>query len=658
MTIDYQKIKVEGFDLEVEVGVIPPGLVTTFLEGLKVNSTLSKTDYEEFLLAALVKGFFNELLDFVTALDSEQDRKMLRHGLLENIYRLNTKLNPKHVVIYNKQLRHRMDSIRGGGPSEPVLTMNPGWRDYGKGDLNLNQEPVRKLLNEIWEDLKKHSGYDYHLAKINVLDMEIPILDISSMALDMDRFIMEFILKKCEGNIFIARHDNRLWIGYVLAFAVPRIEELIYELAHCNYMASFTENVIYTQMYLAVIKYNPMLNYESINWDAFDTGEDAAIPEVSTPQDRVRKASGRTPAKSRRSSKEEAEAEKPRFRDVSYEKILGLGAEIKKRIIGQDKAVNSISEAIAVARVGLRGANKPIGAFLFAGKTGVGKTELAKVVADNLTEHECITVACVEYQQAHEISKIFGSPPGYVGFEDESRNPHASTPPTTVASKLKENPFSVVLFDEIEKADPAIYNVLLQIMDEGKVTSGRGETISFSDAVIILTSNVGTAEAEELCLLNRMGFGEDGRDKCSLAEVAIQEAIRERFKPEFRNRLSETVIFNSLSKADCKDIIDVLLNKTKINLEKAQELTMVWDGAVKEHILAEGFSEEFGAREIERVISKKIEVPLANYILQKYILKKGDKHKDVISISVNKKQIHFKSSALIEQGARSKGAMI
>jgi hypothetical protein len=515
--------------------------------------------------------------------------------------------------------------------------MNPGWLESNKGDTQVFAAPVQDLLNDIWEELKKDTAKDFTLKKVNVLEMELPILIMSSVKVELDDLIVDFLFKKCDGNLFLAKHDQRLWIGYVLALTIPHIEKIIYALAKSNYMESFTENVIYTQMYMAVLKVNPELNWEIIDWDAFQTGETSQEPPE---EPRMRRITSKTPLtrNKNRSSRQEAEEEKPKFRDAPYEKVLGLSKEIKTRIIGQDSAVDSVCEAIAVARVGLRGEKKPVGTFLFAGKTGVGKTELAKVIADVLTDHEPIRIDCSEYQQAHEISKIFGAPPGYIGFEDDSKHPHASTPPTTVASKLKDKPFSVVLFDEIEKADPAINNVLLQIMDEGQVTSGRGETVSFNNAVVILTSNVGTAEAEEACAANRLGFGEDDRDLCSLAEETINAAIKDRFKPEFRNRLSETVIFNSLDKSICKGIVDVLLDKTKEHLEKAQHITMRWDDTVRDFILKEGYSEEFGAREMERVIGKYIELPLAKYILEhKYMSKKKDELAAGVTINLSMK---------------------
>lgn len=608
--MNYRKVYIAEFNLEVEVGVVPSNSTSRFLSSLEVGSTISKPNYEDFLLTSLIKDLPELMKPYM---DDAQSERLLRQQLLAKIYTFNTKLDPKCVVIHNNRLMHQIDSLRSGGPSEPVLTANPGWISSIKGDIFVDPDSVGSLIEEIWEDAKKDVNREYFLSKVGVLDMEIPVLHLEAN-FDMSSLIVDFVLKRCQGDLRLAQQNNRFWMGYVIALCIPRIEEIIHALSKANYISSYTDQVIHTQLYLAVTRVNPELEWEHIDWSVLESAT------LSAPRDeiqsRVSQAVNRTPvAQSLRSSREEAEAEKPKFRDVSYEKILTLSEKIKTRIRGQDPSVDALCEAIAIARVGLRGDKRPIGAFLFTGKTGVGKTELAKVLADELTDRDPIRIDCSEYQQPHEISKIFGSPPGYAGYEDDSKNPHASTPPSTVARKLQENPFSVVLFDEIEKADPAINNVLLQIMDEGHVTTGRGDIVSFNNAVVILTSNIGTDEAEEVCKANKLGFGEDSEDKCALTEETINAAIKTRFKPEFRNRLSEIIIFNSLSREVCREIVDVLLNKTKYNLEKAQHISISWDDSVRDAVLKDGYSEDYGARELERSIQKLIELPLAKYIL-------------------------------------------
>ena len=650
--MEYRTVKLNDFELEIEVGVVPANSTSDFLSNLTViSNTLAKNDYEEFLLASLTKNF-NGLIQELSTMENEQDRRLIRFSLLEYIYQLNPRLKPDRVVIHKNKLLHLMDSLKSGGPSEPTLTMNPGWLE-SVDSVEVDTASLKKLVEKIWEEVKTDSARSYVLKPVALLGTELPILKLSSVPFDFNDFVMEYLYKKCDGNLFLARSDKRLWIGYVIAFTIPGIAPLVDVFKKGGFVNKFSEHVLYGHIYSAVVQVNPDLNYDNVDWDSFSS---VADPQGDAENARRVGVSSRTPLtrgnQQLRESREEAEAEKPKFKDVPYEKVIGLSEEVKTRIIGQDDAVDSICESIAVARVGLRGDKKPIGTFLFAGKTGVGKTELAKVLAEALTNNEPIRIDCSEYQQAHEIAKIFGAPPGYIGFEDEDKNPHKGPPPTTVASKLKERPFSVVLFDEIEKADPAINNVLLQIMDEGHVTSGRGDTISFNNALVILTSNVGTAEAEEACAANRLGFGEDDRDLCSLSEETINDAIKERFKPEFRNRLSDTIIFNSLSRDVCRGIADVLLGKTRENLEKAQHVTMAWDDSVREHILDEGYSEEFGAREMERVIRKSVELPLAKHILDSVYKDKGKRFEQgaVLQLSMKDGELDFK----IEDGRNEK----
>lgn len=658
----YKNVAIEDFGLELEIQVIPRSATSEFLLEFKVKDGLvTKKNYEEFLFFSLVKDS-KKLKKDIDKIKDKHERRLLHLDIIEEIYKINPKLKPNMIIINDTgQLMHRMDSIRAGGPSEPVLTANPNWIDGSNALNELQPELLKAFLDDVWEDIKKENVGDYIKETISSLGTEVPILKISSLNLVVEQFVTDYVYRRCDGNIFLASNDQRLWIGYILGFVIPKLEKFIQVLNEANYMNTYTDNVIYTQVYMAAIRVNPELAWELIDWEIF-SGDSEKEETPNTPikkdatQSPLRKVTSKTPISRKRtkSSRDEIEEEKPKFIDVSYEKVLGLADAIKTRIIGQDKAVESLCDSISVARVGLRGDKRPIGTFLFTGRTGVGKTELSKVLADELANSSLIRIDCSEYQQAHEISKIFGAPPGYVGFEDDSRGPHQSSPPSTVAAKLKATPFSVVLFDEIEKADPAINNVLLQIMDEGHVTSGRGETISFNNAVVVLTSNIGTDEAQEACDANKLGFGEDQRDFSALTESVISEAIKKRFKPEFRNRLTEIIVFNSLTKDVCKGIVDVLLNKTKVNLEKAQHISFLWDDTVREFILEQGFSEEYGAREIMRVIQKQVELPLAKYILHKKYVDNEDQLPSGTTIYISIENDEIKFNEVLPDGEKAR----
>ena len=266
--MDYRTVKLDNFELEVEVGVVPTHSTSDFLAALSVSNTLAKSDYEEFLLSSLIRNF-NRLAKRLSNIEDEQDRKMLRFNLLELIYKFNSKLKPDRVIIHDDRLLHMMDSVKNGGPSEPTLVMNPGWIESGGGDVDVNSKLLLDLVDEIWEEVKKDTTRDYHMEEVKILGMSIPILKVSSINLNVEEFIVEYLLKKCDGNLFLAKNDKRLWIGYVIAFAIPAIPHVVKALEEGNFIKTYTDNVVYTQLYMAILKVNPELNYDLIDWDVF-----------------------------------------------------------------------------------------------------------------------------------------------------------------------------------------------------------------------------------------------------------------------------------------------------------------------------------------------------------------------------------------------------
>jgi ATP-dependent Clp protease ATP-binding subunit ClpC len=282
--------------------------------------------------------------------------------------------------------------------------------------------------------------------------------------------------------------------------------------------------------------------------------------------------------------------------------LVNLDAELKKSIIGQDKAVELIAKAVRRSRAGVGDANRPVGSFLFLGRTGVGKTEVCKVLAKQLfvSDKALIKLDMSEYQEGHSVSKLVGSPPGYVGYEDASM----------VCERVRRNPYCIVLFDEIEKAHADVYNVLLQILDEGRLTDNKGKTTSFKNAIIIMTSNAGV---ENLSRTAKVGFGGD-EEAASREEELVMQGVRKRFKPEFINRIDNIVIFNSLTKQDVTKIAKIQINKL---IEKMSVVGMRLDvsAAGVEWLADKGFSAEYGARPLRRVIQTELEDKIAEEIL-------------------------------------------
>lgn len=304
---------------------------------------------------------------------------------------------------------------------------------------------------------------------------------------------------------------------------------------------------------------------------------------------------------------EEEEEQKQLFDDLQVEDVLTLYDRCVDVVVGQDKAVKKIVKSIERARAGLRDPDQPIGSFLLTGPTGVGKTYFAKTLAQELTgeESNLIRVDCSEYQSQHEYAKLIGAPHGYIGFEQGG----------VLTTAIGKSPFSVVLFDEIEKAHDKVFNLLLQMMDEGALTSNMGKRYSFKDAVILLTSNLGVAEAEKIS--KEMGFergggvvGYDQRIK------AMEAAMAKTFRPEFINRLDEAAHFMPLSREDCKKIVVLELNKLLTFLKANRNITVGYSQDVIDFIHSRGFDEVFGARPLRRAMRKYFADSLSNSILE------------------------------------------
>ena len=284
------------------------------------------------------------------------------------------------------------------------------------------------------------------------------------------------------------------------------------------------------------------------------------------------------------------------------EKLLDLETSLQKKIIGQTQAVQAVSEAIQRSRTGLSDPDRPISSFLFLGPTGVGKTELSKALALELFDSEdaMIRIDMSEYMEKHSTSRLIGAPPGYVGYESGGQ----------LTEAVRRRPYSVLLFDEIEKAHSDIFNVMLQILDEGRATDGQGKTVNFKNTIIILTSNIGSqAIVEYSCIENK-------REKM---ESIINNSLRKSFKPEFLNRLDESIIFNTLKKEDLFEITRLQINKLREKLkDKGIDLETSKDSI--EYIASKAFNTNYGARPIKRAIQKLLETPIAKLILKGDVL--------------------------------------
>ncbi len=288
------------------------------------------------------------------------------------------------------------------------------------------------------------------------------------------------------------------------------------------------------------------------------------------------------------------------------ERLLNLEKTLHDRVIGQNDAVVAISKAIRRARVGLKSPNRPIGSFIFCGPTGVGKTELAKALAEAIfgSEDNMIRVDMSEFMEKHSTAKLIGSPPGYVGYDDGGH----------LTELVRKKPYSVILFDEIEKAHPDVFNIMLQILDDGRLTDAKGRYINFKNTVIIMTSNVG---ASMITTTSRLGFStssDESKDKYEKLKETVSEEMKKAFRPEFLNRIDETIVFAHLSKEEIRQIVDLML-KDLFKRFAERELSVEVTDEVKDHLAKDGYSEAYGARPLRRLIQRKIEDMLAEEIL-------------------------------------------
>jgi ATP-dependent Clp protease ATP-binding subunit ClpB len=308
-----------------------------------------------------------------------------------------------------------------------------------------------------------------------------------------------------------------------------------------------------------------------------------------------------------------------RLMEGETEKLIRMEEELKKRVVGQDEAVSLVSNAIRRSRVGISDPNRPVGSFIFMGPTGVGKTELARSLAAFLfnDENALVRIDMSEYMEKHSVARLIGAPPGYVGYEEGGQ----------LTEIVRRSPYAVILFDEIEKAHPDVFNILLQIMDDGRLTDGQGRVVNFKNTILIMTSNIGSQYIYQMNLANKEEVNKQ-----------VYQVLREHFKPEFLNRVDEIIIFNRLEKEHIIQIVDIQLEILRKRL-KEKNIELEVSSKVKEILAERGFDPQYGARPLKRTIQKYIQDPLALQILEGKI-KENDKVK--IEFEEKQKEIVFK----------------
>ena len=316
-----------------------------------------------------------------------------------------------------------------------------------------------------------------------------------------------------------------------------------------------------------------------------------------------------------------------RLEQEEAERLMKLEETLHQRVVGQDEAVIAVSKAIRRGRVGLKDPKKPIGSFLFLGPTGVGKTELSKALAEAMfgTESSIIRLDMSEYMEKHSVSKLIGSPPGYVGFEEGGQ----------LSEKVRRNPYSVILFDEIEKAHPDVFNILLQVLDDGHITDSQGRKVNFKNTVIIMTSNAG---AENIVSPKKLGFStvEDEKHDYENMKGKVMDEVKRLFKPEFINRIDEIIVFHALNKEHIRSIVAIMLKDVAKRMKTQMNMELELDDAAIEFLVDKGYDEKYGARPLRRAVQTYVEDKIAECVLDGVI-----REKDRVQVTAGENELKF-----------------
>jgi ATP-dependent Clp protease ATP-binding subunit ClpC len=546
----------------------------------------------------------------------------IREQVMAKVLEFNPLLAPENLII-NRNSVVKLKDEDGPKDGERLLTENKNWStpsyyddilDQNDGDPDVSKSIPTRKGKKAPTEMKNVEDLDYEVVK-QWWDRIRQYVEVKKF----DEEDMDSILSR---RFF---HNHRSFQTYIVTVCVVDSEGLFILLDDTGLPARVAPPVLMHEVYELCKDINPFLTYENAQELMEEEDEDDAID--NTPR---RPGVPNRMSSHARQNKLKKKKSKKLFKDVPKDDLLKLGDMMKMFVIGQDEAVDQIVEAVQRASVGLKDPQKPIGSFLFAGRTGIGKTLTTKVLADELIKdrNNLITIDCSEYSADHEYAKLIGAPSGYVGHESGG----------ILTNAVLENPFSVVVFDEIEKASHKIHELLLQILEEGRLTDGKGQKVSFKDSIIIMTSNIGVTEVDDV--KKTIGFGDVAKVTEEKKTKAIDGAIKKKFKPEFINRIDATVHFRSLTKKDYMRIIDIELYKLNDNLRsndtEFKNLQLEFDKKAKAFVFKYGIDEDYGARPLKRCIEKEISTLLAARLLR------GDIGvEDIVEVTAKRGKIEF-----------------
>lgn len=608
------KVFIESAEFELLIIHIPDDEIDDYLTYFtRERGSVRKSFFDDFIMSKCVANI-TDFIDFLNNKQIDLDKlNKIREEIVLAILERNPSLEPQNLVINrNNVIKVRKDTDKNTKP----LTENDLWQEDAYKEI----APKSTFSNKNKKDKIK-----------NIKD--IPFTPIKKFWKRIQSYITvkqyshDYIDMILGDKIFSSRNGFEQYVVFV---CVEDIDDLYTRLDNEGLSKRVTPPILVHELYQECKEVNPFLDFDTYVQNMDEEMNPGNVVDPFTGfHKRMETGAGAS------SSPFGHKAPVKLFKNIKKDVLMNLSSSIKEHVIGQDEAVDSITQAIQRASVGLKEPDQPIGTFVFAGYSGVGKTYCAKVLAEELTgdKRNLVTIDCSEYTADHEYSKLIGAPAGYVGHEQGGY----------LTNAVRKNPFCVVLFDEVEKASEKVHQLLLQLMDEGRLTDGKGQPVSFRDTVVIMTSNIGVKEMQEVS--KTIGFGEVSTLTKDKREKAIKDALKKKFKPEFINRITSVVHFNSLSRTNYMNIIELELEKLKDNLRENDtnysDIDLVFDKSLYEYVFKDGVDKKMGARPLKRVIEQKIASPLATKLLSsnvnEFSVVYASVKKDVLNIEIEQK---------------------
>lgn len=556
---------------------------------------ITRTDYQNFVFSQTILNLERIFMFMTEKSSSVTEYVNLRDSIINLSYDINPGLNPSILSLTSSGIIKPSVICDDCSPLED----NPDWNRVPDAFNPYADIDLAEIMDDIEEyamdEEDSEPSFFSNLKPPPHLETVVRKWERTNLELEIKRYGEEDISALLKPTLTFPEEDNVYKI-FIIQQTVVNAEHLFLLVESMNLTETVPIEIITEELYSICIEVNPFLKLEEIDLN------DLRNFKKSSPSPKKRKKSRKRII--RRGSNKEEEEDTRAFTDVTKSELLTLAARMKEKVIGQDEAIDKIVETVQISSCGLRDPEKPVAVYMLCGTTGIGKTLTAKVLAEELCgdRNSIVRIDCSEYTQAHDTQKLIGAPPSFIGHDDGG----------FLTNAIQKHPFSIVLFDEIEKAHSKFFDVLLQIMDDSRLTDGKGVVTSFKDCVILLTSNVGVSETESV--KNTMGFGDAAVLTSDKQESAINKALKKRFRPEFLNRVDSVINFKSLDKINALKIAELLLGKVASYLDN-KDIKATFSTAVNEMVFDKGFSKKFGARPLERTIDQRVVKPLAQKIL-------------------------------------------